>query len=92
MISSLFYLTASIPDIMLSVYLCARYQENLKESYLLVAKHIMRYLVVAQHLGLWYPKSNTCNLIGYLDANFVNSWINNKKKVPLEDVNLLVTP
>ena len=33
-ISSLFYLTASRPDIMFSVCMCARYQANLKESHL----------------------------------------------------------
>jgi Reverse transcriptase (RNA-dependent DNA polymerase) len=38
MISSLLYLTASRPDIMFSVYLCARYQANPKESHLVVLK------------------------------------------------------
>ncbi|GJR34167.1 retrovirus-related pol polyprotein from transposon TNT 1-94 [Tanacetum coccineum] len=40
MIGSLLYLTASRPDIMFSVWLCARFQEDLKTSYLEVVKRI----------------------------------------------------
>ncbi|GKB86724.1 retrovirus-related pol polyprotein from transposon TNT 1-94 [Tanacetum coccineum] len=40
MIGSLLYLTASRPDIMFSVCLCARFQENPKTSYLEAVKHI----------------------------------------------------
>ncbi|GJW14823.1 retrovirus-related pol polyprotein from transposon TNT 1-94 [Tanacetum coccineum] len=43
MIGLLMYLTASRPDIQLSTCLCARYQANPKESYLVV-KRIFRYL------------------------------------------------
>jgi hypothetical protein len=45
MIGSLLYLCASQPDIMLSVCMCARFQENPKEVHLRVVKRIMRYLV-----------------------------------------------
>ena len=38
MIKSLLYLTASRPDIMFSVCLCARFQSNPKESHLNVVK------------------------------------------------------
>nr|GEV51139.1 retrovirus-related Pol polyprotein from transposon TNT 1-94 [Tanacetum cinerariifolium] len=40
MIDSLLYLTASRPDIMFSVYLCARFQEAPKTSHLKAVKHI----------------------------------------------------
>ena len=40
----------------------------------------MRYLVTTQHLGLWYPKLNTCSLVGYFDVDFAGSQINNNKK------------
>ncbi|GJW75549.1 hypothetical protein Tco_0134919, partial [Tanacetum coccineum] len=40
MIGSLLYLTASRPDIMFSVCLCARFQENIKTTYLEAVKHI----------------------------------------------------
>ncbi|GJR45598.1 hypothetical protein Tco_1313701 [Tanacetum coccineum] len=44
MIGLLMYLTASRPDIQFSTCLCARYQANLKESYLIAVKRIFRYL------------------------------------------------
>ena len=34
-------------------------------------KHIIRYLVGTPHLGLWYPKSNTWNLLGYSNVDFI---------------------
>ena len=52
MIGSLLYLTASRPDIMFSVYMCARYQSNFKESHLNTVKRIFRYLKGTQNLGL----------------------------------------
>ena len=41
MIGSLLYLTASRPDIMMSVCLCARFQANPKESHLRAVKRII---------------------------------------------------
>ena len=52
MIDSLLYLTASRPDIMFSVCLCARFQSNPKESHLNAVKRILRYLNGTQTLGL----------------------------------------
>jgi hypothetical protein len=45
MIGSLLYLCASRPDIMLSVCMCARFQANPKECYLVAVKRTLRYLV-----------------------------------------------
>jgi hypothetical protein len=45
MIGSLLYLSASRPDIMLSVCLRARFQANPKEYHLIAIKRILRYLV-----------------------------------------------
>ncbi|GKC53646.1 hypothetical protein Tco_1076391, partial [Tanacetum coccineum] len=45
MIGSLFYLTASRPDIMFSVCLRARFQENPKTTHLESVKHIFRNVV-----------------------------------------------
>jgi hypothetical protein len=56
MIGNLLYLTASRPDIMFSVCLCARFQSCLKESHLVAIKRIFRYLLGTIDLGLWYPK------------------------------------
>ena len=41
MIESLLYLTASRPDIMFSVCMCARFQANPKESHLSAVKWIL---------------------------------------------------
>ena len=52
MIGSLLYLTASRPDIIFSVCMCARYQSNSKESHLNTVKRIFKYLKRIQNLGL----------------------------------------
>ena len=70
MIGSLLYLTASRPDIMFSVCMCARYQSNPKESHLSAVKRIFRYLVGTQNLGLFYPRGVAFDLISYSDADF----------------------
>ena len=45
MIGSLLYLTIRIPTIMFSVFMCARFQENPKESHLIAIKRILKYLI-----------------------------------------------
>src|SRR3954470_17929732 len=62
MIGSLLYLTASRPDIMFSVCMCARYQSCPKESHLKAVKRILRYLRGTTTYGLWYPNGNDCYL------------------------------
>ena len=52
MFSLLLYLTASHPDIMFSVCLCALLQDNPKESPLTVIKKIFRYLHRTKDFGL----------------------------------------
>lgn len=52
MIGYLLYLTTSKPNIMLSVCLCARFQANPKESNLIVAKRMFKYLLGTKDLGL----------------------------------------
>ena len=44
MIGSLLYLTASRPDIIYGVGVCARYQANPKESYVIAVKCIIKYV------------------------------------------------
>jgi hypothetical protein len=78
MIGSLLYLTASRPDIMFSLCLCARFQSCPKESHLIAVKRIFRYLFGTIDLGLWYPKSNSFDLISYTDADFAGCKIDRK--------------
>ena len=78
MIGSLLYLTASRPDIMYSVCLCARFQACPKESHLNVIKRIFRYLKDTIDIGLWYPKCDNFELICYSDADFGGCKIDRK--------------
>nr|GEU36799.1 uncharacterized mitochondrial protein AtMg00810-like [Tanacetum cinerariifolium] len=70
MIGSLMYLTTSKPDIQFLTCLCARYQANPKESYLIVVNRIFRYLKGTPSLGLWYPKCSGFDLKGYSDSDY----------------------
>jgi hypothetical protein len=78
MIGSLLYLCASRPDIMLSVYMCARFQAKPKECHLVVVKRILRYLVHTQNLGLWYPKCSFFDLFGYSDSDYAGCKVDRK--------------
>ena len=78
MIGSLLYLTASRPDIMYSVCLCARFQACPKESHLNAVKRIFRYLKVTIDIGLWYTKCDNFELICYSDVDFGGCKIDRK--------------
>jgi isopentenyldiphosphate isomerase len=52
MIGSLLYVTASRPDVMFSVCMCARFQASPRESHLIATKRILRYLKHTQNVGL----------------------------------------
>ena len=67
MIGNLLYVTASRPDVMFSVCMCARFQASLRESHSKAIKRILRYLKHTQNVGLWYPKGVRFELIGYTD-------------------------
>jgi hypothetical protein len=57
-IGSLLYFCVSMPDIMLSMYMCVRFQAVPKDYLLRAVKRIMSYLVLTPNLGLWYPKGS----------------------------------
>ncbi|XP_019241156.1 PREDICTED: uncharacterized protein LOC109221148 [Nicotiana attenuata] len=78
-IGSLVYLTASRPDIIFSVGLCARFQSNPKESHLKATKRILRYLKGTQDLVLYYPSGDNFNLIGYADADYAGYLVDRKR-------------
>ncbi|KAI5654048.1 hypothetical protein M9H77_31235 [Catharanthus roseus] len=78
MISSLLYLTASRPDIMFAVCLCARFQACPKESHLIAVKRILRYLISSYDYGLWYSKQSCFDLIAYPDADYAGCKVERK--------------
>ncbi|WVZ89279.1 hypothetical protein U9M48_035705 [Paspalum notatum var. saurae] len=69
MIGSLLYLTASRPDIMFSVCLCARFQAAPKESHLTAVKRILRPMV---------PEGAKFELLGYSDSDFAGYRVDRK--------------
>ncbi|XP_024006500.1 uncharacterized protein LOC112083013 [Eutrema salsugineum] len=73
MIGSLLYLTASRPDLCLSVGICARYQAKPKQSHLEAVKRIIKYVMGTVDLGIWYSKGSNQNLVGYCDADWAGS-------------------
>ncbi|XP_070014274.1 secreted RxLR effector protein 161-like [Nicotiana sylvestris] len=77
-IGSLLYLTASRPDVVFSVGLCARFESNPKEYHLKAAKRILRYLKGTQDLVLYYSSGDSFNLIGYADADYVGYLVDKK--------------
>ena len=62
MIGSLLYLTASRPDILFNVCLCASFQSDPREPHLTAVKRIFRYLKGTTNLGLLYKKSSDYKL------------------------------
>ncbi|GAU26014.1 hypothetical protein TSUD_64020 [Trifolium subterraneum] len=78
MIGSLLYLTASRPDIVFAVGLCARFQTSPKESHLIAVKRIFRYLVGTPDIGLWYKKGSHFDLQAYCDADYAGDKIERK--------------
>ncbi|GJV19897.1 hypothetical protein Tco_1368917 [Tanacetum coccineum] len=78
MIGSLLYLTTSKPDIMFSVCLYARFQEDPKTSHLEAVKRIFRYVKGTTHLGLWYPKGSDIETIVYADSDHAGDYVDRK--------------
>nr|GEU30989.1 retrovirus-related Pol polyprotein from transposon TNT 1-94 [Tanacetum cinerariifolium] len=78
MIGSSLYLTASRPDIMFSVCLCARFQEAPKTSHLEAVKRIFQYIKGTTYLGLWYPKGTDIETVVYADSNHAGDYVDRK--------------
>ncbi|GJR26915.1 retrovirus-related pol polyprotein from transposon TNT 1-94 [Tanacetum coccineum] len=69
MIGTLMYLTASRPDLVFDVCMCARYQAKPFEKHLHAVKRIFRYLRGTINMGLWYPKDFCIALTAFADAD-----------------------
>ncbi|GAA0168782.1 hypothetical protein LIER_23420 [Lithospermum erythrorhizon] len=73
MIGSLFYLTASRPDIAYSVGVCARFQGDPKESHLNQVKRIIKYVNGTVEYGLLYTFYPNSTLVGFCDVDWVGN-------------------
>jgi hypothetical protein len=78
MIGSLFYLTATRPDIQFSVCLCARFQASPRTSHRQAVKRIFRYLRHTPDYGLWYSASSSLALHGFSDVDFAGCRLDRK--------------
>ena len=72
------YLTASRPDILFGVCVYPRFQSIPKESHMLDAKKIIRYLKGTSNLGLWDSRNSSLELIGFSDADYDGCKIDRK--------------
>ncbi|GJV95765.1 retrovirus-related pol polyprotein from transposon TNT 1-94 [Tanacetum coccineum] len=80
MVGSLMYLTASRPDLVFVVCMCARYQASPTEKHFEALKRVFWYLRGTINWGLWYPKDTAMALTAYADANRAVSWSLKKQK------------
>jgi hypothetical protein len=78
MIDSLLYVMASRPNVMVSVYMCVRFQALPRESHLKATKRILRYLKHIQDVGLWYPKGASFELVEYSDSDYTGDKMERK--------------
>ncbi|GJZ56264.1 hypothetical protein Tco_0611457 [Tanacetum coccineum] len=69
MVRSLMYLTASLPDLVFAVCMCAWYQAAPTEKHLTTVKWVFRYLKGTINIGLWYPRDIGFNLTAFPDAD-----------------------
>ncbi|GKD21467.1 hypothetical protein Tco_1223170 [Tanacetum coccineum] len=69
MVSILMYLTASRPNLVFAVCMCARYQTSPTKKHLKALKRVFRYLRGTINWGLWYPKDTAMALTAYADAD-----------------------
>nr|GEV71559.1 retrovirus-related Pol polyprotein from transposon TNT 1-94 [Tanacetum cinerariifolium] len=69
MVDYLMYLTASRPDLVFTVCMCARYQALPTKEHLEALKRVFWYLRGTINWGLWYLKDTAMALTAYVDAN-----------------------
>ncbi|GJU99793.1 retrovirus-related pol polyprotein from transposon TNT 1-94 [Tanacetum coccineum] len=69
MVGSLMYLTASRPDLVFVICMCARYQASPTKKHLEALKWVFRYLRGTINWGLWYSKNTAIALTAYADAD-----------------------
>nr|GEV98062.1 retrovirus-related Pol polyprotein from transposon TNT 1-94 [Tanacetum cinerariifolium] len=69
MVESLVYLTASRPDLVFAICMCARYQSKPTKKHLEALKRVFWYLKGTINWSLWYSKHTAMALTAYVDAD-----------------------
>ncbi|KAL0561768.1 hypothetical protein IC582_002209 [Cucumis melo] len=72
MIKSLLYLTATRPDIVYVVGICARFQSNPRVSQLAAVKKIIKYVHETSAFGILYSYDRDSILVGFCDTDWVD--------------------
>ncbi|GJX20632.1 retrovirus-related pol polyprotein from transposon TNT 1-94 [Tanacetum coccineum] len=80
MVRSLMYFTASRPDLVFAVCMCARYQAKPTEKHLTAVKRVFRYLKGTINIGCQDSRKSTSGSVQILGEKLV-SW--SSKKIPL---------
>ncbi|GKA67494.1 hypothetical protein Tco_0767411 [Tanacetum coccineum] len=70
-VGSLMYLTASRPDLVFVICMCARYQASPTKKHLEALKQVFWYLKGTINWGLWYLKDTAMALTAYADADHI---------------------
>nr|GEW17188.1 hypothetical protein [Tanacetum cinerariifolium] len=78
MIRSLMYFTASRPNIMYAVCVCARFQVTPKVFQLHAIKRVFRYLKGHPKLSLWYPRDSLFELVTCTDSDYAGASLDRK--------------
>lgn len=73
MIGSLLYLTASRPDLCLSVGICARYEASQRNLISLQSNESSNTSIGTLDYGIFYSKYTHNNLIGFCDFDYAGS-------------------
>ncbi|GJU87297.1 retrovirus-related pol polyprotein from transposon TNT 1-94 [Tanacetum coccineum] len=73
MVGSLMYLTASRPNLVFAMCMCARYQAKPIKKHLEAVKWVFRYLRGTINWGLWYSKDTAMALTAYGDADHADT-------------------
>lgn len=70
LVGSLRYLTSTRPDITFGVGLISRFMEAPRQSHMMAAKRILKYIKGTQGDGIFYSSNCQVELVGYTDSDW----------------------
>ncbi|XP_039026046.1 secreted RxLR effector protein 161-like [Hibiscus syriacus] len=73
LVGSLFYLTITRPDILYSVGVISQFMEKLRESHLIAAKRILRYVKSTLNFRLLYKQHASFSLTDFVDTDWAGN-------------------